>query len=95
MYAYEEKHIQTLSNIKKSRQMEFSAKVTKIEKAPITDVPAEYQADLGCKKLQFVWITYNFFGAVRTCKFDTKILDNGDQIIIGGNGFFKDGTKIN
>ena len=30
-----------------------------------------------------------------TDTFDTKILANGDQIVISGNGFIKDGFKIN
>lgn len=73
----------------------MKAAIIKIEKAPICHVPEEYQESLGCDKLQLIEITYNFFGAIREQRFDTKILPNGDQIIINGSGFFPSGTKIN
>ena len=95
VYAYEEKHIQTLSNIKKIIIMITSSKAIKITKGPITHVPAEHQKAEGCVAFQFIYITYTFYGAERTDRFDTKIMENGDQFINNGNGFFPDGTKVN
>ena len=42
-----------------------------------------------------VELTYYFYGKQMTDVFDTKILENGEQFVISGNGFIKDGFKIN
>ena len=59
------------------------------------EVPVEYQKEEGCVAFQMIELTYSFYGKQMTETFDTKILKNGDQIIISGNGFIKDGFKIN
>lgn len=65
------------------------------KKFQLVEVPAEYQKEEGCVAFQMVELTYFFYGKQMTDTFDTKILANGDQLIISGNGFLKDGFKIN
>lgn len=48
----------------------------------------------GIVAFQLVKITYSFYGQILTDVFDTKIMSNGDQIIIDGNGFIKGGLNI-
>ncbi len=67
-------------------------KITKLQKV---DVPAEYQKEEGCIAFQMVELTYFFYGKQMTERFDTKILKTGEQIVINGNGFIKNGFKIN
>ena len=45
----------------------------------------------GITAFQLVEISYNFYGQSITDVLDTKIMANGDQIVIDGNGFIKDG----
>jgi len=66
----------------------------KIQKLQIVNVPAEYQKEEGCVAFQMVKLTYNFYGKEMSENFDTKILSNGSQFVISGNGFIKDGFKI-
>lgn len=66
-----------------------------IEKLNLISVPVEYQQEEGCVAFQMVKITYSFYGKEMTEMFDTKILATGEQLIISGNGFINDGTKIN
>lgn len=61
----------------------------------LTQVPTQYQKEEGCVAFQKVELTYVFYGKKMTDIFDSKILENGNQIIINGNGFIKDGFKIN
>lgn len=65
------------------------------KKGQITEIPVEYQKEEGCVAFQKIEMTYFFYGSKMTDTFDTKILANGDQIVISGNGFIKDGFKIN
>ena len=65
------------------------------KKLQIVEVPAEYQKKEGCIAFQMVELTYTFYGKQMTERFDTKILKTGEQIVINGNGFIKDGYKIN
>ena len=67
----------------------------KIEKLQKTEVPAQYQKEEGCLAFQMIKLTYVFYGKQMTEYFDTKILMNGKQIVINGNGFIKDGFEIN
>jgi len=67
----------------------------KIEKLTKTNVPVEFQNEEGCVAFQIVKITYSFYGSEMSELFDTKILENGKQFIINGNGFIKDGFQIN
>jgi hypothetical protein len=67
----------------------------KIEKLTKTNVPVEFQKQEGCVAFQMVKITYSFYGSEMSELFDTKIIENGKQFIINGNGFIKDGFQIN
>lgn len=69
-------------------------KTITIKKLAITNVPAEYQAEEGCVAFQMVQISYSFYGKNMTETFDTKITADGQQFVIGGNGFIRDGFKI-
>lgn len=66
-----------------------------IKKGQVVNVPAEFQAEEGCVAFQRVEVKYFFYGAQQSDVLDTKILANGDQIVITGNGFIKDGQKLN
>jgi len=70
-------------------------KIMKIEKLTKTNVPVEFQKQEGCVAFQMVKITYSFYGSEMSELFDTKIIENGKQFIINGNGFIKDGFQIN
>jgi len=59
------------------------------------DVPTEYQQEEGCIAFQMVEITYNFYGKQMSETFDTKILADGSQLVISGNGFIKDNFQLN
>lgn len=45
----------------------------------------------GIVAFQLVQIGYSFYGRSMVDVLDTKIMTNGDQIIIDGNGFIKAG----
>ena len=66
----------------------------KIEKMQITEVPQKNQKIEKCVAFQKIKITYIFYGKIMVDFFDTKILKNGKQIIINGNGYFNDGYEI-
>ncbi len=70
-------------------------KAIETKKLQRTEVPAEYQKEEGCVAFQLVQFTYFFYGKQMITTFDTKILKNGDQVVINGNGFIKNGFKIN
>ena len=67
----------------------------KIEKLQKTEVPSQYQKEEGCIAFQMIKLTYVFYGKQMTEFFDTKIMENGKQTVINGNGFIKDGFEIN
>ena len=73
-------------------QMNTAIKIEKLQK---TEVPVQYQKLEKCIAFQIVRLTYTFYGKQMTENFDTKILKNGKQIVINGNGFIKDGFEIN
>lgn len=70
-------------------------KAVKIEKGSIIEVPKKYQKSEGCIAFQIIVMTYFFYGAEMKDTFDTKILEDGSQYVVSGNGFIKDGFKIN
>jgi hypothetical protein len=70
-------------------------KTIEIKKMSLVEVPDEYQKEEGCTAFQMVQLTYSFYGKVMTENFDTKILHNGKQIVINGNGFIKNNFEIN
>lgn len=48
----------------------------------------------GIVAFQLVKITYSFYGNQMNEIFDTKIMNDGRQIVIDGNGFIKAGFQI-
>ena len=62
----------------------------------LTRVEATDKRDLkkGIVAFQLVKFTYNFYGSIQTDIIDTKIMKDGKQIIIDGNGFIKAGFEI-
>jgi len=65
---------------------------TKLQKVKNTD--AEFLA-MGIIAFQIVKFEYNFYGCNQVDFLDTKIMNNGKQIVIDGNGFIKSGYEIN
>ena len=65
----------------------------KMEKQAITEVPREEQYD-GIVAFQFVKMTYNFYGRTMVEMHDTKIMEDGRQFVINGNGFIPAGFEI-
>jgi hypothetical protein len=49
----------------------------------------------GIVAFQLVKITASFFGAAIDGVYDTKIMSDGRQIVIDGDGFIKAGFEIN
>jgi hypothetical protein len=49
----------------------------------------------GIVAFQMVNITVNYFGKVLQDTYDTKIMKDGKQFVISGDGFIKDGFEIN
>ena len=62
---------------------------------PLVEVPAEYQEEYGCIAFQLVEFNYSFYGSKQCDILDTKILKDGTQVVVDGNGFIKYGTVIN
>ena len=68
-------------------------KSIKIEKHSITEVPQKERYD-GIIAFQFVKMTYNLYGKVIEEMHDTKIMEDGRQFVINGNGFISAGFEI-
>ncbi len=65
--------------------------ITKMQKV---EVPAEYQEEEGCVAFQLVKVVINFYGKMIEDVLDTKILKDGRQIVINGNGYIRVGSEI-
>jgi hypothetical protein len=65
--------------------------ITKLQKV---EVPAEYQKEEGCIAFQLVKVVIDFYGKLIEDVLDTKILQDGRQIVITGNGYIKAGYEI-
>ena len=65
--------------------------ITKLERVENTD--AEFLA-MGIVAFQLVKFTYNFYGSETVSFLDTKIMKDGKQIVIDGDGFTAAGTEI-
>ena len=65
--------------------------ITKLQRV---DVPTEYQEEEGCIAFQTVKVVVNFYGKLVEDILDTKIMADGKQVLINGNGFIKAGYEI-
>ena len=65
--------------------------ITKLERVENTD--AEFLS-MGIVAFQLVKFTYNFYGSETVSFLDTKIMKDGKQIVIDGDGFTAAGTEI-
>jgi hypothetical protein len=68
-----------------------SIKTEKLNKVENTDKQLKKQ---GIVAFQLVKFTYSFYGKVMSDVIDTKIMIDGSQIVIDGNGFIKAGFVI-
>ena len=66
----------------------------KIETKKLTkvQVPAGEYEDVSA--FQLVEFTINFFGHIESFVLDTKIMNDGSQFVVGGNGFIADGYQV-
>ena len=65
--------------------------ITKLQRV---DVPVEYQKEEGCIAFQTIKVVINFYGKLIEDVLDTKIMENGVQVVIDGNGYIKAGYEI-
>lgn len=68
-------------------------KTITINKKEKVTAPHEFQA-LGVVAFQVVEFVVNYFGNEVVCAHDTKILNDGRQFVIGGDGYIKDGFEV-
>ena len=69
-------------------------KVFEIQKLKRVEAYEQFKTE-GIVAFQLVNITVDFFGRKMTNRYDTKIMADGRQIVIDGDGWIKDGTLIN
>ena len=74
-----------------TKENKMKLEITKMQKV---EVPAEYQKEEGCVAFQLVQVVINFYGKLIEDVLDTKILQDGRQIVIDGNGYIKAGYEI-
>ena len=67
-------------------------KTTKLQRVENTDIET---LGFGIVAFQIVKFEYTFYGSLQTDFLDTKIMKDGRQIVIDGNGFIKAGYEIN
>ena len=67
-------------------------KTTTFTKHNIINVPADHQASEGCVAFQLISYVINYFGSEVKGSFGTKIMADGTQIIVDGDGFFESGS---
>ena len=68
-----------------------SVTITKLQRVENTDAE---MLEMGIVAFQMVKFEYTFYGSNQTDFLDTKIMADGRQIVIDGNGFIKEGTEI-
>lgn len=67
-------------------------KEIKIKKLERVEAPKkEYKSIIAFQLVEF---SINFFGHIESFILDTKIMKNGKQIVIDGNGFIPSGYQI-
>ncbi|EJG7546023.1 TPA: hypothetical protein L7414_004277 [Escherichia coli] len=57
-------------------------------------IPQDQLENDGIVAFQLVDYSFNFFGTVVTGRFDSKIMANGQQFVIDGDGFIASGSEI-
>ena len=62
-------------------------KTTKVE------APQEFK-DIGVVAFQVVDFVIEYFGTKVECTHDTKIMEDGRQLVIGGDGFISEGFEV-
>lgn len=55
----------------------------------------EYHNNLGIVAFQLIDVCFRVYGTDRQSRYDTKIMKDGRQLIIDGDGWLKDNTDIN
>ena len=71
--------------------MTNAIKIEKLSRVENTDLET---LEYGIVAFQLVKFTYLFYGSLQSEILDTKIMKDGTQIVIDGNGFIKSGNKI-
>jgi hypothetical protein len=69
-------------------------KTLEIVKLQRVENPDAELLSLGIVAFQLVKISYSFYGKLLTNAFDTKIMSDGSQIVIDGDGFLKSGYQL-
>lgn len=73
------------------KNKEMKVEITKMQKV---EVPVEFQIEEGCVAFQLVKVAIDFYGKIIEDVLDTKILQDGRQIVTNGNGYIKAGCEI-
>ena len=69
-------------------------KAIKITKLQRVETPDKNDLRIGIVAFQLVNVEINFYGKLITDTLDTKIMKDGRQIVIDGNGYIIAGTEI-
>ena len=65
--------------------------ITRLQKVETAD---KRDLKIGIVAFQLVNVEINFYGKIITDTLDTKIMKDGRQIVIDGNGYISAGTEI-
>lgn len=65
--------------------------ITRLQKVETTD---KRDLRVGIIGFQLVNVEINFYGKIITDTLDTKIMKDGRQIVLDGNGYISAGTEI-
>jgi len=82
-----------VSNNAKPIGVKKMSKQIEIKKLQKVDAPAEF-LDVGVVAFQLVQITISYFGNVMEGVYDTRILADGRQFVIDGDGFIPEGFEV-
>ena len=74
---------------------EIEMKKINTTKMARVEIPAEYRENDGVVAFQMVRFEINFFGNIQVTEHDTKIFEDGRQVVIGGDGFIPEGYEVN
>lgn len=80
-----------LCRTKEKQTMKTAITTKKFTRVENTD--AEF-LQAGIVAFQLVQLSHSFYGQEMTEVFDTKIMNDGSQIVIDGNGFIKSGFQL-